>query len=81
MSAQSALSARQLGELLEELAPLVSGLRVLDVQALPPRDLLLVLEEVEGVRRLRLSAHPDGPRLHLRPGQRPRLQNRRGSRR
>lgn len=56
-----------MGELVEELAPLVRGARVKDVQALPPRDVLLVLEPEgrDGVLRLRLSANPDGPRLHL----------------
>jgi hypothetical protein len=56
------------GELVAELAPLVLDKRVRDVQALPPRDLLLVLEgDGEGERPLRLllSADPDGPRLHL----------------
>ena len=36
-----------------------------DVEPLPPRDLLLVLEQGERMRRLRLSAHQDGPRVHL----------------
>lgn len=41
-----------------------------EAAALPPRDLLVVLESDawDGVRRLRLSASPDGPRLHLETG-------------
>ncbi|MCZ6597092.1 MAG: NFACT family protein, partial [Planctomycetota bacterium] len=60
-----ALSARHIGELIGELRPLLEGLVVLDVEALPPRDLLLVLEDAGGVRRLRLSADPVAPRIHL----------------
>ena len=49
-----------------ELGPLVRGARVSDLHALPPRDLILVLEPDVGHRlRLRLSAGPDAPRLHL----------------
>lgn len=64
------LPAHHLAELLAELRPLVVGRRVLEVSALPPRDLLFVLE-VEGtdhVRRVRVSAAPDGPRIHLQHG-------------
>lgn len=42
-----------------------------DVQALPPRDVLLVLAERDdddAVLRVRVSANPDGPRLHLQIG-------------
>lgn len=82
-----ALSARHLGELVAELAPLLARARLKDVHALPPRDALLVFEalpeqgqlaensepsepdhpklEETSVQRLRLSADPEGPRLHL----------------
>lgn len=66
------LRAPHLAELLDELRPLLVGARILDVDALPPRDLLLVVEreEPQGPRtlRLRLSANPDAPRLHLQRG-------------
>jgi predicted ribosome quality control (RQC) complex YloA/Tae2 family protein len=64
------LPAHHLAELLEELRPLVVGRRLLEIAPLPPRDLLLVFE-VEGtdhVRRVRVSAAPDGPRIHLQHG-------------
>jgi predicted ribosome quality control (RQC) complex YloA/Tae2 family protein len=50
-----------------ELAPLLERARVRDVHALPPSDLLLVLEPERGARILRLclSADPLAPRLHL----------------
>lgn len=57
-----------------ELEPLFSGLIVRDVDPLPPRDLLLVLERADpeadsaGVGRLLISASPDLPRLHLQHG-------------
>lgn len=60
-----------MGELVAELVPLVRGARLKDVHALPPRDLVLVLDPPPGadvtdrVLRVRLSANPDGPRLHL----------------
>ena len=64
------LSARHVGELVQELAPLVTGARVRDVQAHPPRDLLLVLAGPGGepIRRLRLSVAPEAARLHLQIG-------------
>lgn len=65
--ARLSLSARHVGELVAEIAPLVRGARVLELRAAPPRDLALVLE-VEGAerpRRLVLSANPDAARLHL----------------
>jgi hypothetical protein len=37
------LAAAHLGELLAELSPFVTGARVLDVEALPPRDLVFIL--------------------------------------
>ena len=63
-----------MSELCTELAPLLAGARVKDVAALPPRDLLLVLEPRDGLEgappilRLRLSSHPDASRLHLQQG-------------
>ncbi len=67
------LNARQIAELLDELRPLVVGLPLREVQPLPPRDLLLILEPPAGragpaVLRLRLSADPDHSRLHLQQG-------------
>jgi len=55
----------------DELGPLVAGLAVIEVQPLPPRDLLLILEPAAPpppVLRLRLSADPEAPRLHLQVG-------------
>lgn len=67
-----ALRAAHLAEVLAELRPLCEGARVREVQPLPPRDLLLILEPGEeggpAVRRLRLSCDPDGPRAHLQQG-------------
>ncbi|QDU67342.1 NFACT family protein [Engelhardtia mirabilis] len=67
-----ALRASHLGELLAELRPLCEGARVREIQPLPPRDLLVVLEPLEeggpAVRRIRLSADPEGPRVHLQQG-------------
>ena len=63
-----------MAELCQELAPLVKNARVRDVQALPPRDALLVLapdpDRVPNrdVIRLRLSADPDAARMHLQHG-------------
>ena len=70
------LSALHVAELCGELQPLVAGWTVKDVQGLPPRDVLLVLEPPSGtpedagppVLRLRLAADPNGPRLHLQQG-------------
>ncbi len=61
------LSARHVGELVAELRPLVLNARVREVEPLPPRDLLLVLEPPEDRRvlRLRVSADPSAPRFHL----------------
>lgn len=65
------LNARQIGELVQELRPLLLGWRLRDVQHQPPRDLVLVLEppedarELPAVRRLRLSADPEHARVHL----------------
>ncbi|MEM6675375.1 MAG: NFACT RNA binding domain-containing protein [Planctomycetota bacterium] len=64
-----------MAELTGELQPLLAGWTVKDVQGLPPRDVLLVLEPPPGagpdeppVLRLRLSADPSAPRLHLQQG-------------
>lgn len=66
------LSGGHVEELCGELAPLFLGLRVKDLGAMPPRDLVLVfgLDEGDGlgVRRLRVSASADGPRFHLQHG-------------
>lgn len=56
-----------------ELEPLLASLRLRDVQALPPRDVVLVFERDEAsagpaVLRLRLSADADTSRLHLQQG-------------
>jgi len=57
-------------ELVAELQPLLKGCSVREVQALPPRDLLLVLEPPASpdgppILRLRLSAGAENARLHL----------------
>lgn len=59
-----------MGELVGELAPLFVGLELREVQAAPPRDVLLIFLEAEHghVRRLRLSADPEFARLHLQLG-------------
>jgi predicted ribosome quality control (RQC) complex YloA/Tae2 family protein len=72
------LSARHVAELCEELARLVVGWTVKDVQGLPPRDVLFVLEppidhsavadDGPAVLRVRCSADPEAPRLHLQQG-------------
>jgi len=64
------LSAHHVGELVIELARVVVGGTVVDAAPLPPRDLVLVLEAPgwPGVRRVRLSAAADGPRLHVQQG-------------
>src|SRR5512145_2201554 len=63
------LSARHVGELVRELEPLVLGAEVRSVQPLPPRDLLLALRprasELGELLRVRLSADPEGARVHL----------------
>lgn len=74
------LAARHLAELVEELGGLCAGCTVREVESLPPRDLLLVLEPrvADGsgdepphdrrIRRLRLSADPAHARAHLQLG-------------
>jgi predicted ribosome quality control (RQC) complex YloA/Tae2 family protein len=67
----SGLSAFEVGELVAELAPLVTGAHLAEVVALPPRDLVLYFKFDAGsdgrtlVRKLRLSADGDRPRLYL----------------
>ena len=64
-----ALAADHLAELLTELREALVGLRLREAQPLPPRDLLLVFDAGEDhVQRLRLSADPEAPRLHLQNG-------------
>lgn len=56
-----------MGELVRELGPLVRGLRVREVLAAPPRDVLLVLgRTADGPPdwRVRVSASGDAPRIH-----------------
>ena len=68
---RSALSAGQLTELLDELRPAFCGRNLREVAPLPPRELLLVFEaeeEERGIHRLRVSAAPDGPRVHRQVG-------------
>jgi len=72
------VSALHVAQLCDEIQPLLAGWTVKDVQGLPPRDVLLVLEppdataasDPEGppVLRLRLAADPNAPRLHLQQG-------------
>jgi predicted ribosome quality control (RQC) complex YloA/Tae2 family protein len=70
MNAPPTLGAQHVRELVEELAPLIVGASVVEVLALPPRDLLLYLRDLPGadakaVARVRVSADADCPRLHL----------------
>lgn len=62
-----ALDAAQVAELAREIQPLVRGLVVRDVVARPPADIVLVLArtDVQGVRKLLVSADPEAPRLAL----------------
>lgn len=61
------LSAAHIGELTCEIQALAKGARIRDIQALPPADLLLVLEREAGAGLLRVlvSADPDAPRIHV----------------
>lgn len=63
------LSAHHVGELVQELAPLVRGATVRGVQPLPPHDLLLAIRPLDPalgeLLRVRLSADPVAGRLHL----------------
>ncbi|MCB9904212.1 MAG: NFACT family protein [Planctomycetes bacterium] len=70
---QLSLNARQIGEIIGELTPILAGRRLAEVQALPPRDLLLIFEGTESgggppIWRLRVSADADASRLHLQQG-------------
>lgn len=79
MASGPRLGAHHIREVVDELAPLVDGSTVLEVEPLPPRDLLLVLQPPEGpdarVRRVRVSVDPDAARVHL---QRERVHKHRG---
>ena len=64
-----------MGELVRELGGLVVGQRVQEVLPMPPRDVLLVLENARAaeekgpaVLRVRISTDADGARLHLQQG-------------
>lgn len=63
------LSARHVGELVQELAPLVRGATVRGVQPLPPHDLLVAIRPRDPalgeLLRVRFSADPVAGRLHL----------------
>jgi predicted ribosome quality control (RQC) complex YloA/Tae2 family protein len=60
-------------ELVRELAPLAVGRSLATLVPVVPRDLLLVFEDDSGeALRLRLSADPDLPRLHLQRAREPR---------
>lgn len=70
---QLSLNALQIGEIIGELTPLLTGRQLAEVQALPPRDLLLIFEGVisgDGppIWRVRVSADADASRLHLQQG-------------
>ena len=67
------LQAGHVAELVAELQPLLKGCSVREIQALPPRDLLLIVEppptpDGPPILRLRLSASADAARLHLQQG-------------
>ncbi|MFT5155303.1 MAG: putative ribosome quality control (RQC) complex YloA/Tae2 family protein, partial [Planctomycetota bacterium] len=68
------LLAEHIGELVRELSSLCVGATVRDVQALPPRDLLLILRpavdktELPDPLRVRISVDKDSARLHLQQG-------------
>ncbi len=60
-------------ELLAELGPLLEGCTVREVQALPPRDLLIILEPAPSpggppILRLRICAASQYARIHLQQG-------------
>jgi predicted ribosome quality control (RQC) complex YloA/Tae2 family protein len=61
------LSAAHIAELCAEIRPLAVGRRIAAVRPLPPSDVILILEQEGGARptRLRLSADPDAPRIHI----------------
>lgn len=61
------LRASHIAELCAELRPILRGARVRTVHALPPADVVLVIErEAEAdVVRLRISADPDAARIHM----------------
>ncbi|MBI5361639.1 MAG: NFACT family protein, partial [Planctomycetes bacterium] len=63
------LDTAQVAALARELHGLVRGARVKEVVGLPPADVVLVLEpadpDARGVLRVRVSADPEAPRLHV----------------
>ena len=61
------LDAAQVAALARELHGLARGARVKEVVGLPPADVVLVLEKdgERGVRRIRVSADAEAPRLHV----------------
>lgn len=65
-----ALRAQNVAELAAEIEAACAGALVRDVHALPPADALLVLARGEDgpVLRVRVSASPDAPRIHLQRG-------------
>lgn len=70
---QLSLNARQIGEIIGELTPLLTGRQLAEVQALPPRDLLLIFAGDEAgdgppIWRVRVSADADASRMHLQQG-------------
>ena len=71
--AQLNLNHRQIGELIEELAPLLKGATLRDVEARPPKDAVLALVPRAGgpevpILRVYLSCQADTGRLHLQHG-------------
>ena len=68
------LLAGHIGELVRELSALCTGACLRDVQGLPPRDLILVLDperpsdDVPNPLRLRISVDPESARVHLQQG-------------
>lgn len=65
-----ALRAQNVAELAAEIEAACAGALVRDVHALPPADALLVLARGDDapVLRVRVSASPDAPRIHLQRG-------------
>lgn len=70
------LEAAHLADLAAEIVRVLDGFVLVDLAALPPRDLLLICAEgvdaegkpTGGIRRLRLSANRDAARVHIQHG-------------
>lgn len=72
------LDARAVADLAREIDALARGARLIEIVALPPADVVLVLERSAAVSapstervpplRVRLSADPEAPRLHVQQG-------------